>query len=98
MQESRSKAEAGGDALAIANQDANLLESLTMELVALDIGEEREVVAGANPREMCRKAFRKCASLGNSPTVFLVGKDRKSALLKQRRFRRQPPRELVGAG
>jgi hypothetical protein len=42
MQETRSEAETGGDALAVADQGADFLERVTMELVALDIGESAQ--------------------------------------------------------
>ena len=48
MQEPRSEAEAGGDALAVADQDADILQRVAMALVAFDIGEERAIVAGSN--------------------------------------------------
>ena len=46
MQEARPEAEAGGDALAVADQDADVLQRVAMLLVALDIGEQRAIVAG----------------------------------------------------
>ena len=54
MQEPRSEAEAGGDALAIADQDSDILERVAMTSVAFDVGEECAIVAFLYPIEMRR--------------------------------------------
>jgi hypothetical protein len=54
MEESRSKAEAGGDTLAIADQDADILQRVAVAGVAFDIGEERAVVVLVYPPEVRR--------------------------------------------
>src|ERR1700729_3428684 len=45
MKESRSEAQAGADALAITDQHADILERVAMTSIALDVGEERAIVA-----------------------------------------------------
>ena len=52
MKESRPEAETGGDALAVADQDADILKGIAMALVAFDICEQRAIVARLN--ENCR--------------------------------------------
>ena len=52
MQEARPEAEAGRHALAVADHDADVLQRVAVLLVALDIGEQRAIVAGVEPREM----------------------------------------------
>jgi hypothetical protein len=54
MKEPRPKAEAGGDTLAIADQDADILQRVAMAGVAFDIGEERAVVVLVYPPEVRR--------------------------------------------
>ena len=54
MKESRTEAETGGDPLAVADQDTDILQCVAMALVAFDIGEERAIVAFANASEVCR--------------------------------------------
>ncbi len=63
MKEPRSKSEAGGDAFAVADQDADILKSVAMLLVAFDIGEERAIIAVSNSREMCRENLHERAGL-----------------------------------
>ena len=70
MQEPRPEAEAGGDALAVADQDADILKRVAMVLVAFDIGEERAIVAFSNTREMCREIFRAASRPSRMPCVF----------------------------
>src|SRR6478736_8140109 len=48
MQEPWPEAQAGGDALAVADQGADILERLLMAFVAFDIGEERAIIAFLN--------------------------------------------------
>ena len=84
MQEPRPEAEAGGDALAVADQDADILERLSMVLVAFDIGEERAIIAFSNTREMCREIFRQRPGLPECLAVLLVGEERKARLRKER--------------
>jgi len=57
MKEPRSKTEAGGDALAVADQGADILQSVAMLLVTFDIGEQRAIIAITNSREMRRQAL-----------------------------------------
>ena len=67
MKEPRPEAEAGGDALAVADQDADILKRVAMVLVAFDIGEERAIVAVSNSREMRREIFHERAGLRRMP-------------------------------
>src|ERR1700686_1644294 len=98
MKESRPKAEAGGDALAIADQNANLLQRVAMTDVAFHVGEERAVVALSDPPEMCRQTFHQRAGLFDRLAVLLVSKQRHPVALEERRFRRQLSRPLICAG
>ena len=72
MEEPRSEAEAGRDALAVADQDADILQGVAMVLVAFDIGEERAIVAGSNSREMCREIFRQASRRSPNALLFLA--------------------------
>src|SRR5260370_41540096 len=63
MKESRSEAEAGGDTFAVADQDADILERISMAFVSFDIGEQCAVVASSNSLEMCRETFHERAGL-----------------------------------
>ena len=53
MEETGPEAETGRHPLAIPHHQANFLQCIGMELVALDVGEERKIVAGPQPTEMC---------------------------------------------
>src|SRR3981189_1162678 len=98
MKKSRPEGEAGRDALAVADQDADILERVAMVLVALHIGEERTIVALSHSFEMRRETFHERFGLPDSLAVLLVGKQRKALLLEERRFRRQPSGLLVRGG
>src|SRR5579864_4375210 len=57
MQEPRSEAEAGGNPLAVADQDADILERFAVTGVAFDVGEEPTIIAFSDSLEMCRQTF-----------------------------------------
>ena len=86
MQEARPEAEAGGDALAVADQDADVLQRVAMVLVAFDIGEQRAIVAVPNAPEMRREIFDERAGLPEGLAVLLVGKEREARLLEEAPF------------
>ncbi len=98
MQEPRSKAEAGGDSLAVADQDADILERISMAFVAFDIGEECAIIACPNSLEMRREIFHERGGLPERLAVLLVGKEGKAGLVQERCFRRQLPGPLVSGG
>jgi hypothetical protein len=52
MQEPRTEAQAGRDAPGVADRPPDGLQPLRMGGVTLDIGEERAIVAGAEPPKM----------------------------------------------
>ena len=52
MQETRPKADAGRGTRAVADHPAHALQRLDMRRVAVDIGEQRDIVAGSGPPEM----------------------------------------------
>src|SRR5258708_17654991 len=52
MQEARPEADAGPDSPLVANRRAHLLQRLPVAGVALDIGEQRGVVAGSEPLQI----------------------------------------------
>ncbi len=52
MQKARAKAEAGRAFKPVADRQAQPLHRLDMAGVALDIGEERHIIAGADPAEL----------------------------------------------
>ncbi len=86
MKEPRPEAEASGDALAVADQDADILECVAMLLVAFDIGEERAIIPFSNSLEMRREIFHERAAFTESLAVLLVGKEREAALLRAALF------------
>src|ERR1700674_1928076 len=89
MKKSRAKAEAGSDVLAITDEDADFLESIFMEFVAFNIGEERAIVAFSNSPEMRREISHERVSLPKCLAVLLVSKELKAELVEQRRLRWQ---------
>ena len=72
VQEARSEAHAGGDPLAVADEDAQMLQRIAMARVAFHIGEDRTVIAVANAREMGRETLHKRAGPPESLTVLFV--------------------------
>ena len=66
MKEPRPEPEASRDALAVANQDANLVQCVTMLLVTFDIGEECTIIPFSNSLEMRGEIFHERAASGES--------------------------------
>jgi hypothetical protein len=95
MQEPRSEAEAGGDALAVADQDADILERFAVACVAFDVGEEPAIVAFSDSLEMCRKTFHQRGGALDGVAVLFVGKEREAMVVEERRLRRQSPGQLI---
>ena len=74
MQEARPEAEAGRDALAVADHAPDRLQRVMILLVALDVGEQREVVAGRKSPQMRAQVAGQRASLAESGAFFASAK------------------------
>src|ERR1700674_5362489 len=98
MKEPRPEAETSGDAPAVANQNADVLERDLMALIAFDISEQRAIVARLNAPKMRRQNFHEGLGRRECLAVLAVGEERNTGLFEQRRFRRQLPGPLVRGG
>src|SRR5260370_12337454 len=96
MEEGRSKAEAGGDPLAIADHAPDVLQCIMMLLVAFDIGKKRAIISGLDPLQVRREIFRQRTGTAESVAVPLVGKKRNAILGEEGRCRRQFTAPFVG--
>src|ERR1700674_3825180 len=98
MKEPRPEAETSGDAPAVANQNADVLERDLMALIAFDISEQRAIVARLNAPKMRRQNFHEGLGRRQCLAVLAIGEERNTGLFEQRRFRRQLPGPLVRGG
>src|SRR6185437_8084028 len=99
MEEARAETEAGGDPLRAADRDAYCLQRLGVRGVALDIGEQRAVIAGYQPVKMRLEIALERGprtELGELPGVPLVGEELDAVAGKDRTLRRQLPCLLIG--
>ena len=99
MQEPRAEAEAGRDALAVADQSPHGLERIAVLPVAFDVSEQRAIIAVANPAEMRRAGSRPASP--RFPTAlrfFSSAKTRDAGLFENGVSRRQRAGPLIGGG
>jgi hypothetical protein len=72
MKESRSEAEAGGDALVVADQHTDFLEHITVTRVAFDVGQQRAIVAFSDSPEIIRETLHQRGGLYNRLALRLA--------------------------
>src|SRR5437899_9897170 len=99
MQETRPKAEAGRHPLSIPHNEADLLQCVGMELVALDVCKESAVVAGAKTAEMLPETHRqRAAGFCQCLRVRLIGENLETVVVKVWRFGGQLTGLFIGRG
>ena len=101
MQEARAELGAGSEMLLVTHRMPHLLQRVDMRTVALDIGQQRDIVAAAGAREMRRDPGVEIAigaGLAQFCRVLRVGVEIGLCRGYDRRFRRQLSGLLEGVG
>ena len=101
MQKARTEFEAGRDVAAIAQRQPPRLQARHVCLVMREVGQDRDIIPGAEPREMRLEPTIDAAvgaGLAQRFGVILVGVEREGSVGTDRRFARQCSRFLKSVG
>ena len=98
MQETGSEAEAGRDPLPVAQMQARDFQKLLVLRIALDIGQQRHIVARLHAVEMGAQVMGDGVAASELGDVHIVGVERDAVFAEERRLTRQGARFLEGGG
>ena len=87
MEKARSKAETCGDPLAVADRNADRLQRVAVQRIALHIGKKRAIIPGRESFEVGADAIDERAVGRKSLSVGVIGKQGEAAFLKESRSR-----------